>query len=219
MSGTENGMPDARFRDTAPVTPGPTATGPTATGPTATRPTETRPTETGATAEGGPAGAGGAPDASDRPLRLTADTADDLAIVSALVQDAVARAGEIAWMPRRRRLAMLLNRFRWEDLTAAEREGRPYERVRACLLFDGVLRVRGRGIDPRDRAAALSLLRIDFAPEPREGTAGGRVTLSLAGGGEIALEVECIEARLVDLSRPWEAGASSAPDHRLDEPS
>jgi hypothetical protein len=154
---------------------------------------------------------------SDRPLRLTAETPDDLAVLSALVQDAVARAGEVAWMPRRRRLAMLLNRFRWEDRAAAEREGRPYERVRTCLLFDGVLKVRGRGIDPRDRAATLSLLRIDFAPEPREGAAGGLVTVSLAGGGEIRLEVECIEARLVDMSRPWEARADSAPDHRLDE--
>ena len=154
---------------------------------------------------------------SDRPLRLLAESVEDLGIVSALVQDAVTRVGEIAWMPRRRRLAMLLNRFRWEDRVTAESEGRPFERVRACLLFDYVLSVRGRGIDPRNRQAALSLLRIDFAPEPREGATGGRVTISLAGGGEIALDVECIEARLVDTTRPWEARAGSAPDHRLDE--
>ncbi len=157
--------------------------------------------------------------ASDRPLRLTAETAEDLGVVSALVQDAVARAAEVAWMPRRRRLAMLLNRFRWEDRAAAEHEGRPYERVRACLLFDSVLAVRGRGVNPRDRAATLSLLRIDFAPEPREGAAGGVVTISLAGGGEIVLDVECIEVRLVDTSRPWEAHARGAPDHSLDTPS
>ncbi len=159
-----------------------------------------------------------AADASDRPLRLTAETADDLAVISALVQDAVAHAREVAWIPRRRRLAILLNRFRWEDRVAAEREGRSYERVRACLVFDGVLAVRGRGVDPRDREATLSLLRIDFAPEPREGAAGGLVTVSLAGGGEIVLDVECIEARLVDMSRPWEARAGAAPDHRLDDP-
>ena len=191
MAGSENGRSDARFRDTAPPGPG--------------------------VSEDTVADASVTP--SDRPLRLTAETADDLAVMSALLQDAVARTGEVAWMPRRRRLAMLLNRFRWEDLAAAEREGRPYERVRACLLFDGVLGVRGRGIDPRDRAATLSLLRIDFAPEPREGAAGGVVTVSLAGGGEIALEVECIEARLIDTSRPWAARTRAAPDHRLDDPS
>lgn len=161
-----------------------------------------------------PSGAG---PASDRPLRLLAVTAEDLGILSALLQDAVGRAGEIAWMPRRRRLAMLLNRFRWEDRAAAERQRRPFERVRSCLLFDNVLAVRGRGVDPRERKATLSLLRVDFAPEPHEGAAGGLVTISLAGGGEIALQVECIEARLVDTTRPWEARAPGAPDHRLDE--
>lgn len=169
-----------------------------------------------------PSAAGSSPGASiaasDRPLRLMAETADDLGVMSALVQDAVARAREIAWMPRRRRLALLLNRFRWEDRAVAERQGRPYERVRTCLLFDNVLAVRGRGVDPRDAQAALSLLRIDFAPEPREGGTGGLVTISLAGGGEIALDVECIEARLVDMSRPWEAQSGAAPDHSLDDP-
>ncbi len=156
-------------------------------------------------------------DPADRPLRLSADTAEDLGVVSALVQDAVGRAGDAAWMPRRRRFALVLNRFRWEDRAAAERAGRPFERVRACLHFDNVIAVRARGVDPRERDRALSLLRIDFAPEPREGGAGGIVTLSLAGGGEVALEVECIEARLFDLTRPWEARSAGAPDHGLDE--
>jgi hypothetical protein len=155
---------------------------------------------------------------SDRPLRLSAETAEDLGVVSALVQDAVGRAGEAAWMPRRRRFALLLNRFRWEDRAAAEREKRPFERVRAFLLFDNVSAVRARGVDPRQRDTALSVLRIDFAPEPREGGTGGLVTISLSGGGEVALEVECIEARLIDLTRPWEARSARLPDHGLDEP-
>jgi hypothetical protein len=154
---------------------------------------------------------------SDRPLRLSAETAEDLAVISALVQDAIGRAGEVAWMPRRRRLAVLLSRFRWEDRPAAERERRPYERVRACLVFENVMVVRARGVDPRDREATLSLLRIDFEPESRGEPVGGRIVLSLAGGGEVVLEVECIEARLVDLTRPWEARAARAPDHGLDE--
>jgi hypothetical protein len=121
-------------------------------------------------------------------------------------------------MRRRRRFAVLLNRFRWEDRAAAERAGRPFERVRAFLVFDNVLAVRARGIDPRQRDVALSILKIDFAPEADEGAAGGRITIALAGGGEVALEVECIEARLVDLTRPWEARAAHAPDHGMDEP-
>lgn len=159
---------------------------------------------------------------SDQPLRLVARTADDLAVISALAQDAVGRAGEVSWMPRRRRLAILLNRFRWEDRATADRDGRPYERVRSALLFDSVLAVRARGVDPADRLAPLSLLRIDWQPEvPGEGGesegVGGRILLALAGGGEVALDVECIDVCLIDLTRPWEARAGRAPDHPLDE--
>lgn len=152
---------------------------------------------------------------SDRPLRLTAVTAEDLAVISALLQDAVGRTGEVCWMPRRRRLAAIVNRFRWEDAPAAERERRPYERVRALVLFDGVLSVRARGVDPADRQAALAILAMKFVPDA-EGV-GGRIDLTLAGGGEVAIEIECIEIRLQDLTRPWEARSRRAPDHRLDE--
>jgi hypothetical protein len=154
-------------------------------------------------------------DFSDRPLRLVAQSAEDLAVVSALTQDAVGRAGEVSWQPRRRRLAILLNRFRWEDRPRAERESRPYERVRSALIFDGVLTVRARGIDPTDREMPLSLLRIDFGPD-EEGL-GGQILLALSGGGEVAMEVECIDACLMDLTRPWEAPSRRAPNHPLDE--
>ncbi|MEO1318247.1 MAG: DUF2948 family protein, partial [Pseudomonadota bacterium] len=70
---------------------------------------------------------------TDRPLRLRAESAEDLQIISSLVQDAVARASDVAWMRRKRRLVLLINRFRWEDAEAAEREGRPFERVRSAL--------------------------------------------------------------------------------------
>lgn len=155
---------------------------------------------------------------TDRPLRLAARSADDLAVISTLSQDAVGRAGEVSWMPRRRRLAILLNRFRWEDRAVAEREGRPFERVRSALLFDAVLAVRARGIDPSDREMPLSLLRIDFEPDEEDGEGvGGRIVLSLAGGGEVALDVECVDACLLDLTRPWEAQSGRAPEHPLDE--
>lgn len=152
---------------------------------------------------------------SDRPLRLEARSAEDLTVISALAQDAVGRAGEVSWMPRRRRIAILLNRFRWEDGPAAEREGRPFERVRSALLFDSVLAVRAKGVDPADRDLPLSLLAIDF--EPRDDELGGRILLKLAGGGEVALDVECIDACLVDLTRPWVAPSRRVPEHPLDE--
>lgn len=150
-------------------------------------------------------------DYADRPLLLGAETPDDLQVASSLVQDAVGVTGEISWMPRRRRLLLLLNRFRWEHKEAAEREGRPHERVRTALMFDDVIRVRAQGLPPGDANNVYSILAISFEP----GTDGaGEIRLTLAGDGLLALDVECINMRLTDLTRPWQA--RRAPDHQAD---
>lgn len=151
--------------------------------------------------------------ANDRPLRLRAEDADDIPVVSALLQDAVGLAGEVAWMPRRRRLALVLNRFRWEDREAAGREGRPVERVRSVLLIDDVTRVRARGLDPQDKDTVFSILSLGF-----DGTdaPSGMLTLILAGDGDVAVEVECLSVTLADLTRPWAAPAGKAPEHPAD---
>jgi hypothetical protein len=149
-------------------------------------------------------------DGAERPLRLRAETADDLAVIAALVQDAVAQTSEIAWARRHHRFALLINRFRWEDADAAAREGRPFERVQALLSIDGVLKARANGVDPRDRDLVLALLSLAFVPAA-EGA--GTLRLMLAGDGEIALDVECLDVTLADVSRPYMARAHSAPKH------
>jgi Protein of unknown function (DUF2948) len=147
---------------------------------------------------------------SDRPLRLRAETADDVAVISSLVQDAVGKAGDIAWMPKKRRLVVLVNRFRWEDSAGAEQAQRPFERVRSAVTVEGVLKVRARGVSPADRDQVFDLLAIAF--ESGEGCAG-TLTWTLAGGGEFAVEVECLELTLADLTRPWAAKSGKAPGH------
>ena len=149
-------------------------------------------------------------DGAEAPLRLRAEGAEDLTVISALLQDAVGQGGDIAWMPRRRRLAMLVNRFRWEDAPRAERQGRPVERVRAMLVIDGALRVRAGGIDPRARDLVLSLLALGF--EPGEDGAG-TLRLILAGDGEIAIDVEAIDVSLKDVTRPYAAPSGRRPSH------
>lgn len=147
---------------------------------------------------------------SDRPLRLRAESADDLAVISSLMQDAVGKAGDIAWMPRKRRLVALLNRFRWEDSDGAEQARRPFERVRSALTIEGVLKVRARGLDPAAPGQVFELLAIMF--EPADGCAG-TLNLTLAGEAEVSVEVECLELSLADLTRPWQAKSDHAPEH------
>ena len=52
--------------------------------------------------------------AEPAPLRLLAEDPDDLAVVSAALQDAVAKVGDIVFEPRARRLTIVFNRYRWE---------------------------------------------------------------------------------------------------------
>lgn len=152
-------------------------------------------------------------DAVEAPIRLRAENAEDLVVISALVQDAVTETSRAAWMPRRHRFTLLLNRFCWEDAERARRSGRPFERVQSLLTIDCALRVRSHGIDPRDRDLVLSLLALEF--EPGEDGAG-TLNIILAGDGTLAVDVECLDVSLIDVSRPYVARASSLPAHGED---
>lgn len=125
-------------------------------------------------------------------LKLLAEDADDLAILSAALQDAVTRIGDISFEPRTRRLTIVFNRFRWEAASG--------ERVRAALQLGSVLKVQARRLRRDARSAVIELLAVGF--EPGEAP-GGIVTLSFAGGGDLRCEVECVDAVLADISEPW----------------
>jgi len=145
-------------------------------------------------------------------LTLAAADAEDLEIISARLQDAVARVGDLVWLPKARRFAALFNRFKWE--TAEERKGRGDNlRVRAGLHFDGVLSVRSQNVMRGDDDAVVSLLAIRFTPKGAEDP-GGTIELLFAGGGAIRLDVECIEAGLSDLSGEW--AARGRPEHQTE---
>jgi hypothetical protein len=149
-------------------------------------------------------------DGAERALRLRAESDEDLAVISALTQDAVVSVSDVAWTPKRRRFSLLLHRFRWEDAPAAERQRRPFERVQAMLSIAGALRARSGGLDPADRSTVISLLSMTFTPR-EDGS--GVVRLNLAGDGEIEVEVECLDVTLQDVSRPYAAPSGKAPEH------
>jgi hypothetical protein len=146
-------------------------------------------------------------DGREAPLNLGAFDLEDLQVLSSLVQDAVFPVTEMAWRPRERRFALLLNRFRWED---AGRERHGAERVRSVLAVDHVLKVASQGIDRGDKDTILSVLTVEFEPG-EDGT--GHVLLTLAGDGAIRLAVEALEVTLKDVTRPYKAPSGKAPEH------
>lgn len=142
-------------------------------------------------------------DADEAPLNIGAQDADDLKVLSALVQDAVFPAPEMRYDRKAGRFALLLNRFRWE------REGQP-ERVQSLLHFDTVQNVASQGIDRSDKDMILSILDVEF--EAGEAPSG-QVILTLAGDGAIRLDVEALDVTLKDVTRPYLAPSKSRPSH------
>ena len=141
-------------------------------------------------------------------LKLAAFDEEDLAVVSACVQDAVLKVGEMVYLPKERRFALGMNRFIWEQ--AADGSRQDFERRRAALTFDRVLSVKTSNIR-RDRPeAVLDLLTLSFAATDAP---AGTITIVFAGGGAVRLEVEVIEARLADLGTAWATRAK--PSHDL----
>ena len=135
------------------------------------------------------------------PLRLLAEDGEDLQIISAALQDAILRPVDIRWERQARRLTVTLSRFCWECGGA---------RVRSALQFGDVEAVQSRDL-PRAPDAPLSLLAVGF----QEGEApGGDVILMFAGGGDMRVAVECLDAVLADLSERWPARAE--PTHGED---
>jgi len=141
--------------------------------------------------------------ARDVPLRLRAEDADDLRVISAALQDAVLKVGEIRWEPAARSLTLQLNRFRWE---MSDRK-----RVRAALQFGHVLDVKARRVRRDAPDAVLSLLAVTFESGDDPEDPSGVVTLAFSGGADLRLRVEALDAVLADVSAPWPA--RGAPRH------
>ncbi|MEJ0061190.1 MAG: DUF2948 family protein [Terricaulis sp.] len=138
-------------------------------------------------------------------LRLIAEDAADLEVIAAAAQDALVRAGDLSFDKKARRFSALLNRFRWESANGSG----PYERVQSALSFECVLSVKSRKLRVDAPDALASILSVSFVPA--EEPPGGEVRMILAGGGEIALDVECLDALLADLGDPWPT--PRRPDH------
>ncbi len=126
-------------------------------------------------------------------LKLLARDEEDLAVISAVLQDALIPVAEMAYLPDERRFALVANRFRWEAPHDRPRDN--LERRLTGLSIGGVSAVRRRGFTPGDPDRILALLalrRVD-----------GALQLDFAGGASIQLETAEILCHLDDLSEPW----------------
>jgi hypothetical protein len=141
-------------------------------------------------------------------LKLIALDAEDLAVISAHLQDAVLKVGDLAYLPREKRFAALANRFDWAEALKDGQQPTQFARRQSALRFERVLGAKISGFDLKNKGAVLSLLAIGF--EPAEAPEGD-IVLTFAEGAGIRLRVEVIEAELKDLGPVWQA--KSKPQH------
>lgn len=141
-------------------------------------------------------------------LKLAALDSEDLAVISAHVQDAVLKVGDIRYLPRENRLLVVMNRFAWDK--ALGKQARDLERRRSALSFARVSNVQASRVRQDDKEAVLSLLAIEFAEKDAP---AGQITLHFSGGAAMCFDVECIEAQLADLGPAW--ATEHMPKHEI----
>ena len=137
-------------------------------------------------------------------LKLIALDADDLAVISAHVQDARVQAADIIWRQGEKRLVVGMHRLDWEQTLSGETAPR---RLISALRFDRVLSCKSRNIDLDAPETVLDLIGIEFYPGEDP---GGSAMLLFAHGGALRLDVECLECELTDLGSD-DLGEGGAP--------
>lgn len=143
----------------------------------------------------------------ERSLHFAVLDEDDLGVMSAHLQDAELKLGDMAFLPASHHFALVACRIDWRSLAS----GHPARRETG-FHFSHVRKARRIGFDQNDPELPLQLLAISF--NVREAP-GGEVLLTFAGGRMISLDVECLEAEMRDLGPCWPV--ERCPKHDLDE--
>ena len=152
-------------------------------------------------------------DGEEKALNIGAFDISDLEIISSLIQDSILPVSEIQWLPNSDKLALLVNRFRWEDKDIELSQGKTVERVQSLLMISHVKSVSSSGFSPKQKDKVLSILSISF-----DGDDGdfGNVLIILSGNGGIRVEVDALEINLRDVTMPYIAPTGLFPRHDIE---
>jgi len=146
-------------------------------------------------------------------LRLRADDDEDLAVLSACLQDGLVAVRDIAYLPAEQRLVLIVNRYRWEVGDSGPPDGPKGERVICTLAMDGVRQVRQQGIDRRKPGQFLSILQLRRAEGAADPVA---IDIVFAGQAAIRATLDRFQIRAEDVEEPYPT--AWRPKHPLDDP-
>lgn len=150
-------------------------------------------------------------DGEDKALNIGAFDKRDLEVLSSLIQDSIFPTSEIKWLSNSDKLAILINRFRWEDTKLSQ--GKSLERVQSLLMINHVKNISSSGFSPKQKDRILSILSISF-----DGVEGGSgsVLIVVSGNGGIRVKVDALEINLRDVTMPYIAPSGLVPEHKND---
>src|SRR4051794_13654366 len=130
---------------------------------------------------------------SSPPLRLRAEDEEDLAVISACLQDALVVVHDLAYDPGAGTFVLVANRFRWEDCPPGiGQDGLPrggnFERILCGVSFDNVTAASYRGFQRAEADRILCLLAIRLAPDSTNVAPGPDIVTSPGPGVTIDLD-------------------------------
>jgi Protein of unknown function (DUF2948) len=152
------------------------------------------------------------PDESGTALGLRAEDADDLAVISACLQDALVVVRDLAFFPEDQAFVLVANRFRWERSLRAAHGESGHQRTLCGVTIATVAGASYTGFRRSEEDRILCLLAIR---EEDDGD-GRAIRLTFSGGAEIRLEVARTLCVAKDLGEPWPT--QWQPQHDADDP-
>ena len=141
-------------------------------------------------------------------LKLIARTEDDLRVISAHLQDAIANVLDIANLEKNKIFLMQLNRFMWEDVEKGV--FRKNKRIRTVLKFENVVKVHSKNINQLKKDQFLDFLTIETNQMPDNNY---EMKIVFAGDSIIKIISEVIEVTLDDQGQAWDT--KNIPKHKV----
>ena len=141
-------------------------------------------------------------------LKLIVRNQEDLKVISAYSQDSIVAIKDITFLKKNRIFIMIINRFMWEDIERGI--NRQSKRIRCALKFEGILKVKSKKINQKNKNKRLECLAIECNEILSK---NNEIIFFFAGGGVITLISEFIEAVMHDLGKPW--NVRHTPKHKI----
>ena len=141
-------------------------------------------------------------------LKLIGKNQEDLKVISAHSQDSIVTVKDIIFLKKNRIFLMMVNRFMWEDIEKGIY--RKNKRIRCAIKFEGILKVKSKKINQKNKNKRLECLAIECNEILSN---NNEINFLFAGGGVITLISETIEAVMQDLGEPW--NVKHIPKHKI----